>query len=114
MRKILCLMVFLATLMACTKSSGNVHGKFISNDSTLVFTFVDDTLFVDTYESGCGINAYDLEVYLKASNGEILYKGHEGKSISMIRLSPNPFEGHCSYWIKFDDDKPIPIIKVSP
>ena len=83
--------------------------KFVSNDSTLLFTFVKDSLYVDTYESGCGIEAYRLKkVY--GNENETLYEGYlTPNSIHSIRLSKDPMGSHWEYLIKFDGEEIIPI-----
>lgn len=35
-------------------------GEYILSDSTEVFTFVNDSLYIDCYNSGCGIDSYKL------------------------------------------------------
>lgn len=108
-------------LSACTDGQTPTPTKFITNDSTLLFTFVKDSLYVDTYESGCGIEEYRLEVETETSS-ETLYKAYEfvldddgtyRSEIHYIRLSKNPIGNHWEYFIKFDDEEEtIPIIKI--
>lgn len=111
----------LAGLSACLKKQTPTPTKYVTEDSTLVFTFVKDSLYVDTYESGCGIECYRLEVEVKTKY-ETLYKAyefileHDGTDrpeIHYIRLSKNPIGAHWEYFIKFDDEEIIPIIKVN-
>jgi hypothetical protein len=106
-------------LSACSKGQTPTPTKFITNDSTLLFTFVKDSLYVDTYESGCGIEEYRLEVEIETSS-ETLYKAYEfvlgdngtyRQEIHFIRLSKNPMGAHWEYYIKFDDEEIIPINK---
>ena len=110
----------LAGLSACSKGQTPTPTKFITNDSTLLFTFVKDSLYVDTYESGCGIEEYRLEVEIETSS-ETLYKAYEfvlgdngthRPEIHFIRLSKNPMGAHWEYYIKFDDEEIIPINKI--
>ena len=107
-------------LSACTKGQTPTPTKFITNDSTLLFTFVKDSLYVDTYESGCGIEEYRLEVETETSS-ETLYKAYEfvlgddgtdRPEIHFIKLSKSPIGNHWEYFIKFDDEETIPIIKI--
>lgn len=108
-------------LSACCDGQTPTPTKFITNDSTLFFTFVKDSLYVDTYESGCGIEEYRLEVETETSS-ETLYKAYEfvldddgtyRSEIHYIRLSKNPIGNHWEYFIKFDDEEEtIPIIKI--
>ena len=114
--------IFMAVgLSACTNGQTPTPTKFITNDSTLLFTFVKDSLYVDTYESGCGIECYRLEIKTKTSF-ETLYKayglvlnddGTDRSEIHYIRLSKDPMGAHCDYIIKFDNEGIIPIIKIN-
>lgn len=107
-------------LSACADGQTLTPTKFITNDSTLLFTFVKDSLYVDTYESGCGIEKYGLEIETETLS-ETLYKaykfvldddGTDRQEIHYIRLSKNPMGAHSDYIIKFDDEEIIPIIKI--
>lgn len=107
-------------LSACADGQTPTPKKFITNDSTLLFTFVKDSLYVDTYESGCGIEEYRLEIETETLS-ETLYKaykfvldddGTDRLEIHYIRLSKYPVGAHWDYIIKFDDEEIIPIIKI--
>ena len=107
-------------LSACAHGQTPTPKKFITNDSTLLFTFVNDSLYVDTYESGCGIEQYRLEKEFSDGN-ETIYKaykfaldddGTDRPEIHYIRLSNYPMGAHWEYYIKFDDEEIIPIIKI--
>ena len=107
-------------LPACTERQAPTPTKFVTNDSTLLFTFVKDSLYVDTYESGCGIEEYRLEIETE-TRSETLYKaykfvldddGTDRLEIHYIRLSKYPMGAHWEYYIKFDDEEIIPIIKI--
>lgn len=107
-------------LSACADGQTPTPKKFITNDSTLLFTFVKDSLYVDTYESGCGIEEYRLEIETE-TRSETLYKaykfaldddGTDRPEIHYIRLSKYPMGAHWDYIIKFDDEEIIPIIKI--
>lgn len=107
-------------LSACADGQTPTPKKFITNDSTLLFTFVKDSLYVDTYESGCGIEEYRLEIETE-TRSETLYKaykfaldddGTDRPEIHYIRLSKYPVGAHWDYIIKFDDEEIIPIIKI--
>lgn len=122
MRKfILLFFIFIvAGLSACADGQTPTPTKFITNDSTLLFTFVKDSLYVDTYESGCGIEEYRLEIEAE-TRSETLYKaykfvldddGTDRLEIHYIRLSKHPMGAHLDYIIKFDDEEIIPIIKI--
>ena len=108
-------------LSACTEGQTPTPTKFVTNDSTLLFTFVKDSLYVDTYESGCGIENYRLEVETETSF-ETLYKAYEfvlgddgayRQEIHFIRLSKDPMGAHWDYFIKFDNEEIIPIKKIN-
>lgn len=107
-------------LSACADGQTPTPTKFITNDSTLLFTFVKDSLYVDTYESGCGIEKYRLEIETETLS-ETLYKaykfvldddGTDRQEIHYIRLPKYPMGAHWDYIIKFDDEEIIPIIKI--
>ena len=107
-------------LSACADGQTPTPTKFITNDSTLLFTFVKDSLYVDTYESGCGIEQYRLEKEFSDGN-ETIYKAYlsvlgentdEKIEIHYIMLFKDPMGAHWDYIIKFDDKEIIPIIKI--
>ena len=107
-------------LSACADGQTLTPTKFITNDSTLLFTFVKDSLYVDTYESGCGIEKYRLEIETETLS-ETLYKaykfaldddGTDRPEIHYIMLSKDPMGAHWEHYIKFDDEEIIPIIKI--
>ena len=106
-------------LPACTERQAPTPTKFVTNDSTLLFTFVKDSLYVDTYESGCGIEQYRLEKEFSDGN-ETIYKAYlsvlgentdEKIELHGVMLS-KAFGAHWEYYIKFDDEEKIPIIKI--
>ena len=106
-------------LSACADGQTPTPTKFITNDSTLLFTFVNDSLYVDTYESGCGIEQYRLEKEFSDGN-KTIYKAYlsvlgentdEKIELHRVMLS-KAFGAHWEYYIKFDDEEIIPIIKI--
>ena len=108
-------------LSACADGQTPTPTKFITNDSTLLFTFVKDSLYVDTYESGCGIECYRLEIETE-TRSETLYKAYEfvldddgtdRQEIHHIRFSKDPMGAHWDYFIKFDNEEIIPIKKIN-
>ena len=116
-----CIMAFPAVLMACSDGMGKPTDTFITKDSTLIFTFVGDSLYVDTYESGCGIEEYKLE--LKATNNKVWYydaftyvMNEDGETNHLqtyeVTLYQNPMGAHYEYIIQFDNEEKIPLIKV--
>lgn len=105
---------------ACSEGKTLTPTKFLTEDSSLLFTFVGDSLYVDTYESGCGIECYRLEIETE-TRSETLYKAYEfvlgddgidRPEIHYIRLSKNPIGNHWEYFIKFGNEEIIPIIKI--
>lgn len=107
-------------LSACADGQTPTPTKFITNDSTLLFTFVKDSLYVDTYESGCGIEQYRLEKEFSDGN-KTIYKAYlsvlgentdEKIELHDVMLS-KAFGAHWEYYIKFDDEEKIPVIKVN-
>ena len=122
MRNFILSFIFMVVgLSACADGQTPTPKKFITNDSTLLFTFVKDSLYVDTYESGCGIEQYRLEKEFSDGN-ETIYKAYlsvlgentdEKIEIHYIRLSKYPMGAHWEYYIKFDDEEKIPVIKVN-
>ena len=107
-------------LSACADGQTPTQTKFITNDSTLLFTFVKDSLYVDIYESGCGIEQYRLEKEFSDGNKTIYkaYKfaldddGTDRPEIHYIMFSKDPMGAHWDYIIKFDDEEIIHIIKI--
>ena len=118
---ILCSFILIAVgFSACSEGKTPTPTKFLTEDSSLLFTFVGDSLYVDTYESGCGIECYRLEIETE-TRSETLYKAYEfvlgddgidRPEIHYIRLSKNPIGNHWEYFIKFDNEEIIPIIKI--
>ena len=107
-------------LSACADGQTPTPTKFITNDSTLLFTFVKDSLYVDTYESGCSIEQYRLEKEFSDGN-KTIYKAYkfvldentdEKIELHGVMLS-KAFGAHWEYYIKFDDEEKIPVIKVN-
>lgn len=105
---------------ACSEGKTPTPTKFLTEDSSLLFTFVGDSLYVDTYESGCGIECYRIEIETE-TRSETLYKAYEfvlgddgidRPEIHYIWLSKNPIGNHWEYFIKFDNEEIIPIIKI--
>jgi hypothetical protein len=119
---LVCMVVFSPIMMACGGVVNKKVTKYLSTDSTLLFTFVGDSLYIDTADSGCGLEVYHLDVITSNSKGtDIVYKGvewvlddiGEHEETHTIRLSKYEFGGHWFYLIKFDNDKPIETFRVS-
>ena len=101
-------------LVSCAPTSAKSEPtKYVTIDSSLVFIFQDDTLFVDTYESGCGIEYYTLKLQCETSEGEIVYDAYRNDGTkTIIRLLPNLLSNHYDYWLKIGDEGVIPIVKI--
>ena len=121
MKKLLILFSILLVSVCSCADKQKQFSKYVSEDSTLVFTFVNDSLYVDTYESGCGIEQYRLEKEFSDGN-ETIYKAYlsvlgentdEKIELHGVMLS-KAFGAHWEYYIKFDDESVIPIKKISP
>lgn len=124
MKKLL-ILSFILLVSACSCADKQKQfSKYVSKDSTLAFTFVNDSLYVDTYESGCGLEQYRLEK-VSSNNDEIIYKAYlcildentnEKIELHSVMLSKNNSinESHWEYYIKFDDEDMIPIMKINP
>ena len=113
--------ILLVSVCSCADKQKQLS-KYVSEDSTLVFTFVNDSLYVDTYESGCGIEQYRLEKEF-SNNKVTIYKAYlcvldestnEKIELHNIIVFKNVLDAHWSYYIKFDDEGMIPIIKINP
>lgn len=75
-------MAFICAVTASFASCGKHITKYISSDCSEVFTFVgNDSLYIDTYESGCGIAAYKL-----------------------TRISENKWKGTCLDYTELDEE----------
>jgi hypothetical protein len=120
MKKLLILFsILLVSVCSCADKQKQLS-KYVSKDSTLVFTFVNDSLYVDTYESGCGIEQYRLEEMYSDDGGSV-YKAYlrvldenANEKIELHRIMLcKAFGAHWECYIKFDDER-IPIMKVNP
>jgi hypothetical protein len=123
MKKLL-ILSFILLVSACSCANKQKQlSKYISKDSTLVFTFVNDSLYVDTYESGCGMEQYRLEE-VSSNNDETIYKAYlcvldeninEKIELHRIMLCKNNSinAAHWECYIKFDDEDMIPIMKIN-
>ena len=108
-------------LSACAEGQTPIPTEYLAEDSSTIYTFVKDSLYIDAYPSGCGIECYRLEIETE-TRSETLYKAYEfvlcddgtdRQEIHFIRLSKDPMGAHWDYIIKFDDEEIIPIIKIN-
>jgi hypothetical protein len=61
MKQIKALLVMMLMVLGLnTSPATNLDGRYISKSGELMFTFVGDSLYVDTWPSGCGISCYKL------------------------------------------------------
>lgn len=113
-----------ATIVPAETKETKAYTKYITSDSTLTFIFVGDSLYIDDFNSGCGIEAYRLEFIASNPNADdVVYDGYEyvlnydGNTNHLekhrIRIYDDPLGAHYEYRIEFDNDDPIQLIKVS-
>jgi hypothetical protein len=107
-----------------TMQTPTMTEKFISEDSTLVFTFVvnggiNDSIYVDTYESGCGLESYQVKIESEMSSithvthywtDEPIDGTEDEHDIYLIR-SGNHWENN-KYKIRFGNGEFIPIVRL--
>ena len=53
-----------------------LNGKYISQSGELMFTFVNDSLYVDVFPSGCGISCFKL-IKKKSLRRQVTYNAYE-------------------------------------
>lgn len=127
---IMLITAFPSVLTACNGKADKTYTNFVSVDSTLSFTFIGmDSLYVDTYKSGCGIEQYRLayiagncesvdEIAMSPTFcndfvGILTIFDFHGKIERIekhyIRISKNVVGNHYEYFIRFDNEDPTPI-----
>lgn len=84
-----CILAFPAFLMACSADSDKLKGVYITEDYNtnmgdsickVTYTFMGDSLFIDTYPSGCFVAAMRLE-YFTRSESSIKYNCNATETI---------------------------------
>lgn len=69
------IIAFICLLTASFDCNGKTIKEYVSSDNTLLISITDnDSLYIDCYESGCGIVAYSLKPK-KESIGDNVYVG---------------------------------------
>ena len=96
-----CILAFPAFLMACSADTDKLKGVYITEDYNtnmgdsickVTYTFVGDSLFIDTYPSGCFVAAMSLEYFTRAESSikyncnatETIYDVETGKYYKKI------------------------------
>lgn len=93
-------MAFICLIWLSSCNSGNVESKFISNDSLAIYTFSEDSLYIDDARSGCPLSSYKL---VKASDNRfnatsIMHDPfHEEDSVSKETISIREIQRHPIY-----------------
>jgi len=70
------LIVFLMTFSTNVANALTLNGKYISQSGELMFTFVNDSLYVDVFPSGCGISCFKL-IKKKSLRRQVTYNAYE-------------------------------------
>ena len=115
--------LFLGSLTSCNNHHGGLQQAYITNDSTMSFLFVCDSIYIDTIGSYCNIPYYFKDNNVIGSygikdslhiNGEVVYVTQKAGCIdtSYIRISQDPIGNHWNYLIKFGDSNIINVSKV--
>lgn len=69
------IIAFTCLLASSFECNGKTIKEYVSSDNTLLISITDnDSLYIDCYESGCGIVAYSLKAK-KESIGDNVYVG---------------------------------------
>jgi hypothetical protein len=116
--------LFLGSLTSCNNHHGGLQQAYITNDSTISFLFVCDSLYIDTIGSYCNIpyyfkdkgiiGSYCIDDSVCGGNGEVVYIVRKSKHFdtTYIRISPDHMGNHWNYLIKFGDSNIINVSKV--
>ena len=59
-----------------TSHAISLNGKYISQSGELMFTFVNDSLYVDMWPSGCGISCFKL-IKKKSTKSKVSFNAFE-------------------------------------
>ena len=123
-----CILVFPAFLMACSAEDDKLQGVYLTEEyntmygdtlTQVTYTFVGDSLFIDTYPSGCLVAAMSLRYSPKVENSpryiceatETIYDIESGRNIKRIyHLSFCECEWNSKSLAVFRDYKVVDII----
>lgn len=123
-----CIMAFPAFLMACSAEDDKLQGVYLTEEyntmygdtlTQVTYTFVGDSLFIDTYPSGCFVAAMSLRYSPKVENSpryiceatETIYDIETGRNIKRIyHLSFCECEWNGKSLAVFRDYKVVDII----
>lgn len=98
-------MAFICLVWLSSCKSGELNAKLISKDSAAIYTFTNDSLYIDNKESGCPLFSYKL-----VKIGDSTFKAtsvihdpyHEEDSIShdtiRVRKLPTPQVGWLTHY----------------
>lgn len=93
----LLIMAFALSVMACSAEDDKLQGVYITEDYNtnmgdsvckVTYTFVGDSLYIDTYPSGCFVAAMSLE-YFTRSQSSIKYNCNATETIFDIESGKN-------------------------
>ena len=116
--------LFLGSLTSCDNRHGGLYQAYITNDSTISFLFVHDSLYIDTIGDYCNtpyyfkdknvIGSYCIDDSVCGGNGEMIYIVRKSKHFdaTYIRISQDPLGNHWNYLIKVGDNNIINVSKV--
>ena len=123
-----CILAFPAFLMACSAEDDKLQGVYLTEEyntmygdtlTQVTYTFVGDSLFIDTYPSGCFVTAMSLRYSPKVENSprymcdatETIYDIETGRNIKRIyHLSFCECEWNSKSLAVFRDYKVVDII----
>lgn len=115
--------LFLGSLTSCSNHHGELHQAYITNDSTISFLFVHDSLYIDTIGNYCNtpyyfkdknvIGSYCIDDSVFGENGEVIYIVRKSKHFdaTYVRVSPDPLGNHWNYLIKVGNNDIINVSK---
>lgn len=107
------IMVFIAVLTACSTEINKMQGVYITEDYNtnmgdsvckVTYTFVGDSLYIDTYPSGCFVTAMSLE-YLTHSKDNPKYNCNATETIFDIENNISYKKIYHLSFIKCEWDK---------
>lgn len=84
---------------------GKLNGEYITSDSTARYFIVNDSLFVDDMNSGCGIEQMSTKTIESVSDTKVRFVGinQRGEEVGVTMYRPMNIDCHWEYGIKYDD-----------
>lgn len=122
------LMLFCVLLVDCRHKPDEAHQiseMYMTHDSTFIFTFDYNSLYIDTIGDYIGMGLYYFNnddtngLYIIEDktevNGEVIYTltKYETHDTMVIGLKPNLRGNHWSYLLRIDDNEPVNVNKVN-